>query len=191
MGLRDGGGTKDLIERAALRLFVEQGVGQTSIREIAQAAGVSQGAMYNHYVSKEELAWELFSRGWSEMGAALRDIAHGTDGIEAQLKAMIAYVFDYYDRDWLTVGYVFLTRHLHLRQITASMPNPYLAFRLVITDAMRHGEVPRRDAELMTTLVIGAVIQATDSKMLGRLKKPLKEYAAETSSRCLAMLQTP
>ena len=36
-------GVKDKIEGAALRLFVERGVAETSIREIAVAAGVSQG----------------------------------------------------------------------------------------------------------------------------------------------------
>ncbi|MCZ6587848.1 MAG: TetR family transcriptional regulator, partial [Alphaproteobacteria bacterium] len=36
--------TKELIEQAALKLFVGQGVAETSIKDIAREAGVSQGA---------------------------------------------------------------------------------------------------------------------------------------------------
>ena len=67
--------TRERIERSALRLFVEQGIAETSIREIARDAGVSQGAMYNHFVSKEELAWELFSENFSQIGHELRKVA--------------------------------------------------------------------------------------------------------------------
>ncbi len=70
--MRSGIETKEKIERAAVRLFVRQGINGTSIRDVAKLAGVSQGAMYNHFDSKEGLALELFSRGWSEMGAELR-----------------------------------------------------------------------------------------------------------------------
>jgi AcrR family transcriptional regulator len=190
-GLRDPGSTRDLIERAALQLFLDQGIGDTSIREIAKLAGVSQGAMYNHYESKEQLAWELFAHGWSEMGQSLREIAHGRDDLASRLVDMIGYVFDYYDRDPQTVGYVFQSRHLHLHRITPKFPNPYLAFRLVIAEGIRKGEIPRRDPELMTSLVVGAVIQVTDSKLLGRLKKPLRDYTKETADRCLSLLKGP
>ena len=66
--------TKELIEQAALKLFVGQGVAETSIKDIAREAGVSQGAMYNHYASKDELAWLLFSDNFTEIGADLRQI---------------------------------------------------------------------------------------------------------------------
>ena len=56
-------GTKEIIEREAQRLFVKQGIAETSIRDISRAAGISQGAMYNHYASKEELARTMFMRG--------------------------------------------------------------------------------------------------------------------------------
>src|ERR1041385_8446168 len=43
------------IEAAALRVFTKQGFHGTSVREIADAAGVSMGNLYNYYGGKEEL----------------------------------------------------------------------------------------------------------------------------------------
>ncbi|MEE9208885.1 MAG: TetR family transcriptional regulator, partial [Kiloniellales bacterium] len=59
--MRNGTDTRERIERAALKLFATKGVAATSIRDIAKAAGVSLGAMYNHYPSKDDLGWLLFS----------------------------------------------------------------------------------------------------------------------------------
>jgi AcrR family transcriptional regulator len=53
--MRDPAGTKDRIDRAAIRLFAQQGVDGTSIRQIAKEAGISLGALYNHYRSKESM----------------------------------------------------------------------------------------------------------------------------------------
>src|SRR5512137_1915905 len=99
--------TKTAIEQAALRLFVERGIAETSIKQVARAAKVSQGAMYNHYVSKDELAWQLFARNFSEIGHALRRRAQEHPDLESQFRAMVRYVFQRLDEDWLLVTYVF------------------------------------------------------------------------------------
>ena len=54
------GDTKERIKAAALRLFVDKGVAETSIRDIALAVGFSDGALYR--VSCEP-------RGWFVQGA--------------------------------------------------------------------------------------------------------------------------
>src|SRR5258707_665010 len=65
-------GVRTKVERAALDLFAEKGVDGVSIAEIAQAAGVSQGALYRHHPSKEDLAWALFSTAYLRNGAGRR-----------------------------------------------------------------------------------------------------------------------
>jgi AcrR family transcriptional regulator len=47
------------IEAAALELFTTQGFHGTNIRDIAERAGVSQGAIYTYYASKERIFEEL------------------------------------------------------------------------------------------------------------------------------------
>src|SRR5207253_6168575 len=46
---------KRKIEAAALQVFVKQGFHGTSIRDIANASGVSIGNIYNYYKTKEDL----------------------------------------------------------------------------------------------------------------------------------------
>ena len=59
----------------ALRLFGEQGVENTSIKDIAEEAGVAQGLVYHYFRSKEDLLVEVLQRR-SPM-PALRDLLAG------------------------------------------------------------------------------------------------------------------
>jgi len=51
---------KEKIINGALELFVEMGFDGTSISSIVKYSGVSNGAMYHHFTSKEELINEVF-----------------------------------------------------------------------------------------------------------------------------------
>ena len=62
--MRDGKATRERIEQAAMGLFVSQGVSETTIRDIATAAGVAEGALYRHHRGKDELILALFERNW-------------------------------------------------------------------------------------------------------------------------------
>jgi AcrR family transcriptional regulator len=50
---------KRRIERAALQLFTRKGFNGTTVREIAEKAGVSMGKLYIYYDTKEEIFIEL------------------------------------------------------------------------------------------------------------------------------------
>ncbi len=187
--MRDGRQTRERIERAALRLFVQGGVAETSIRDIALEAGVSQGAMYNHYRSKDELAWHLFADNFSEIGSELRRIGRDEAPLADRLRAMIGHVFALFDRDWETVSYVFLARHMHLKQVTRHLGNPYVAFRTIIAREMRQGHIPRRDVDVAASLVTGAIIQVIDTRILGYIKGPLADQTDQVTEACVAILQ--
>lgn len=47
--------TRKAIEQAAYELFMEQGFTATSMRQIAERAGLALGGIYNHYAGKEEI----------------------------------------------------------------------------------------------------------------------------------------
>ena len=81
------------------------------------------------------MAYALFADGWAEIGADLRRIARDGDGLEARLRAMIRYVMDRFEQDWVWVTYVFFARHANLRRVMRRrLPNPYLASRSSIPE---------------------------------------------------------
>ena len=47
--------TRLAIEDAAMELFLEQGYAATSMRQIADKAGLALGGIYNHFASKDEI----------------------------------------------------------------------------------------------------------------------------------------
>lgn len=53
--LKKGETTRLAIEDAAIELFMEQGYHATSMRQIAERAGLALGGIYNHFASKDEI----------------------------------------------------------------------------------------------------------------------------------------
>jgi AcrR family transcriptional regulator len=53
---------RERIERAAIRVFTKQGFHGTSVRDLALAAGVSMGNLYNYYPTKDDLYRRVIER---------------------------------------------------------------------------------------------------------------------------------
>ncbi len=53
-------GTKERILESALKLFSKQGIRETTIKDIAKEVGVTEGAIYRHFISKDEIIKKLF-----------------------------------------------------------------------------------------------------------------------------------
>jgi len=53
--LKKGEATRLVVEDAALELYMDQGYHATSMRQIADKAGLALGGIYNHFKSKEEI----------------------------------------------------------------------------------------------------------------------------------------
>jgi AcrR family transcriptional regulator len=62
------------ILEAAMRLFIERGYDATSINHIIGRAGISKGAFYHYFHSKEDLVEALAARYAAEAAAAARPI---------------------------------------------------------------------------------------------------------------------
>ena len=61
---------------AAERVFAEKGVSRTSLQDIAQAAGVTRGAIYWHFANKADLFNAMMARITLPMEQALQQIGH-------------------------------------------------------------------------------------------------------------------
>ncbi len=64
---------REILETAA-RMFQARGFGATSIRDIAQAAGVQKAAIYHYVRNKEELLRRIFSETAAELNRFLEEL---------------------------------------------------------------------------------------------------------------------
>src|SRR5215469_2654572 len=79
-------GTKrPAIVRAATKLFARGGVDATSMRDIADASGIREAAIYRHFASKEELSREIFTSWYGWYSRQLREIVHGPGETKAKV----------------------------------------------------------------------------------------------------------
>lgn len=64
--LDDGPVLRERILRSASLLFFERGYGATSIRDIAEAAGISSSTMYHHFTNKQDVLHAVVSSFMSD-----------------------------------------------------------------------------------------------------------------------------
>ena len=70
---------KDLILKAAMNLFTEKGYRDTSIQEIAESCGISKGAFYLYFRSKDELLLAIMQHFEEEVQKKLLEIKNQKD----------------------------------------------------------------------------------------------------------------
>jgi AcrR family transcriptional regulator len=95
-GRSSTGATSERIHDAAVTLFSERGYTGTTVRELADACGLTPGAIYNHYVSKEALLFAIVDRVHDRADAVLSDTLRGagndpTEQLEALTSAFTAF----------------------------------------------------------------------------------------------------
>jgi AcrR family transcriptional regulator len=74
-------GRVDVIRDVALKLFLEKGYAETSIRDIAASAGINSATLYHYFPSKEAILSNIVSRNWNEIFDGLSDrMSAATDG---------------------------------------------------------------------------------------------------------------
>ena len=168
--------TKERVERAALTLFVARGVAETTTKEIAMAASIAEGTIYRYFPSKEQLARDLFLRHHRALAEALAEAQRAAKGLRAKIDAIVGCYCDWADRDWTLFAYHLLNQHSFLIQVPDDTPNPVTVVREVIAQAMKAGEIPRRNADLAAAAAIGVVMQPATYKVYGRFTGELSAH---------------
>ncbi|SEC77378.1 transcriptional regulator, TetR family [Streptomyces sp. 2131.1] len=81
--------TRALILETALRLFQERGFDRTTMRAIAQEAGVSVGNAYYYFSSKEHLVQGFYDRLAAEHAAAVRPVLEEETDLAARMRGVL------------------------------------------------------------------------------------------------------
>jgi len=169
--------TKELIDRTALRLFVDKGIDGTTIRDIATAAGLAQGTLYRHYPGKDALAWDLFISNYTAFALELDRIQAGQRTLRAKLDAMVRQFCAFFDDDPVLFSYLLLAQHGQLQNVTPEMANPVEVVREVLAEGMDRGEIPVGDPDVAAAMVLGIVLEVAIFKIYRRLTQSLTSLA--------------
>jgi AcrR family transcriptional regulator len=187
--VKDGKATKAKLSRAALGLFVEKGVAETTVRDIATAAGVAEGTLYRHFAGKDELAWELFATNFAEFASGLESHQEGEDTLSGKVATMVKHFCTFFDRDPVLFSYLLLAQHDYLKRVPPEMPNPVDVVHRVIWRAMAEGELPPGDAATAAAMVLGIVLQSAVFKIYGRITTDLTNLSDLLTTACLRVLE--
>lgn len=160
---------KPRIERAALEVFVREGVDAATTRAIASEAGVSEGALYRHYRSKDELAASLFMTVHRRLSTLIEDSAAEADGIRDKAAAIVRAYCQVADEDWLTFAFHLTQLHRFIPLYQEDGRDPVTVTENVIKQAMINAELPPADPRLLAAMAIGVITQTAQNKAYGRL----------------------
>ncbi|AZK98271.1 MULTISPECIES: TetR/AcrR family transcriptional regulator [Streptomyces] len=86
----DGAPVPRKLLSAATRLFAEHGYDKTSVQEIVEAAGVTKGALYHYFGSKEDLLQEVYGRMLRLQQERLDAFARSGAPVDVRLRAAAA-----------------------------------------------------------------------------------------------------
>ena len=174
---RNGNHTKELIARTALKLFVAKGITETTVRDIATAAGLAEGTLYRHFESKEELAWELFHTNYTAFARELERLQQDYDTLQAKLTAMIRQFCTFFDRDPVLFSYLLLAQHSQLKKVPPEMATAVTVLQKVLAQGMARLEVPEMEVEVAAAMVLGLVLQVAVFKAYSRITQNLSDLA--------------
>jgi len=88
--------TRRKILTAALALFRKEGFEKSTMREVAQRAGVATGAAYYYFDSKDALVLAFYEQAAEELWPLARKAAGSAKGLAAKLREVILVKIEYF-----------------------------------------------------------------------------------------------
>jgi AcrR family transcriptional regulator len=161
--------TRDRIERAAVTLFVAKGVSDTSVRDIARAVDISEGALYRHFESKEHLVQTIFVREYTKFAHELQSVVEREGGARAKVSTMIREFCRAHDDNPELFRFLLFVQHDQLHRLGSDVLTPVQVVRHVLAAAIEAGEIPRQPADLATALLFGVVLEPVQFAAYGVL----------------------
>lgn len=177
------------IERAALQLFVHEGVDGATTRDIADKAGVSEGALYRHYKGKDELALTLFMETHNRLGELVVKAAAVDGGLETKVRSIVTAYCELADEDWLLFSFHLVSMHRFLPYDVERPDDPVSITENIIRSLMASGDIPDGDPALLAAMCLGVVLQAGQNKAYSRLPGPFTAHIDAFTRAIIAILK--
>jgi len=176
------------IERAALKLFISEGVDAATTREIADEAGVSEGALYRHYKGKDELALALFMETHNRLAEMMLEAFSQEGTIEERVRRAVTAYCELADEDWLLFSFHLVSLNKFIPHDTRRDDDPVSVVERLVTMLMDSGEIPKGDPALIAAMSLGVVMQSGLNKIYNRLPGPFSRHTETFTRTIMAIL---
>ena len=173
---------RDLILKAATRVFAQNGFFQSQVADIARSAGVAAGTVYLYFKSKDDLLVSIFERSMREVIDELQEALAGVKDPAERLRRIARLHLGRLGRD-KNLAVVF---QVELRQsvkfmerFSESYLQDYLKLiKQTIADGQQGGVFRKTiSATTATKVFFGALDEMATNWMLSRRKYPLDDEA--------------
>ena len=182
------GTLKAKVERAALELFARNGVDGVSIKELAKAAGISEGAMYRHYTGKDELAAALFDTIHARLFEMIQSAIRNADTFKDTVFQVVHVYCQVADEDPALFSYHLTHMYKFGPQSREGRPDPVSLVVNRIRKAIKDGDIPKGDPELLAGAALGVVLQSAAHHLSGRLKGNMMSHSKALSEATYRVL---
>jgi AcrR family transcriptional regulator len=183
--------TREALLSTCLHLFAQRGFSSTSIDDIARAAGVTKGAIYWHFTSKETIFDAILERirdRWTEL-------VHGPVSRAKDPQQQVAQLFDAYaelfghspDMCFFLQQVILDRQHAQFANQVAKVFAATARFIAGIIERGKTSGVIRRDLDANTTahLILGMLAGASQQASTSRTRS-LKALIAEAKVMTMA-----
>jgi AcrR family transcriptional regulator len=180
--------TRQRIAEAAIGLFAQKGVDRTTMKDVAQALGVSEPALYRYHASKEALYTSAFLEAYERIAREVAEICLRESNFRRCVAALIALFARLFDKQGDVFTFVLIDHHRYLAAVPAEAErNPVEALRRFFARAMGAGDIPRRGSpDFSVAISLGIVVQTAIFVHYGRLRRPLSSRVGEMTRAVLA-----
>jgi AcrR family transcriptional regulator len=162
--------TREQILDAALSVIQTHGLGRTTTKEIAQAAGISEAALYRHFADKTELCLCVMAERVPQLMTAVQDLAArvGRRTVRTNLEEIVRVALPLYEEAVPVEAALFAEPELlarHQERLRTNNVGPHRAGELLasyIRAEQRLGRIARHvDPEATAWLLLGTCIGRT------------------------------
>ena len=143
---------------AAVREASRHGVNGSTVRGIAAQAGVTEGAIYRHFTSKEELCQAAYCQIVAEMAGQKQAIVSSPGPIPHKFRSWIQVTYEYFDRFPEAFAYVLLKDHDFPPEIREVAGRQGRMLAGLIEEAVAAGEIDEIDPTLAVSHFTGLML---------------------------------
>lgn len=172
---------KSRVMREARRLFVQCGYHNVSMPDIVKAAGVSTGAIYSYFPTKESLARQIHDETLERFMALFRQRLAERTTCRERLRAFAEVVLETTERDPELMEYLLFMRHGEFMPGLAPIcfTQPFQMLREFVREGIAAGELRAGNPVVSAIAFTGVILRAAELRMKCILTEPLDDIAEE------------